>query len=371
MDKQSAIRNPQSKIGTLRVLTFGSAAMKIEAHKFSLNSIFVGFLLLLVCGGDVRGQAAVSQIESVGFTGSEMDRAVDFYTRVLPFKKNSDTEVWGAEVETLSGVFGARVRVVRLQLGDEILELTEYLTPQGRPIPVTSRNHDRWFQHVAIVVSDLDQAYKHLRRHKVRYASTAPQTLPAYLKGAAGIEAFYFQDVDQHILELIEYPPGKGAPKWHELAQDKNKLFLGIDHTAIVVADTNRSLEFYRDTLQMKISGESENYGTEQEHLNNVRGARVRITSLHTPQAGIGVELLQYLTPTDGKPFPTDTQANDVWHWQTSFVSVGLNGLVTALERHKVDFISSGIVAIETKSLALKRGALVRDPDGHAARFIE
>jgi len=344
---------------------------QVEANKFALNKIFVGILLLLVWSCGARGQAAVSHIESVGFTVSNMDGAVDFYTRVLPFKKNSDTEVWGAEVETLSGVFGARVRVVRLQLGDETLELTEYLTPQGRPIPVTSRNHDRWFQHLAIVVSDLDQAYKNLRRHKVRYASTAPQTLPAYLKPAAGIKAFYFKDVDQHILELIEYPLGKGAPKWHELAKDKNKLFLGIDHTAIVVEDTNRSLEFYRGLLQMKISGESENYGPEQEHLNNVRGARLRITSLQTPRAGIGVELLQYLAPNDGKPFPQDTQANDLWHWQTSFVSAGLNGLVTALERHKVNFISSGLVSLETKSLAFEKGALVRDPDGHAVRVIE
>ncbi|MBA3694164.1 MAG: VOC family protein [Acidobacteria bacterium] len=345
--------------------------MKIEVHKFALNKILVGLLLLLVCSGGVRGQAAVARLESVGFTVSEMDGAVDFYTRVLPFKKNSDTEVWGADVETLSGVFGARVRVVRLQLGDETLELTEYLTPQGRPIPVTSRSHDRWFQHVAIVVSDLDQVYKNLRRHKVRYASTAPQTLPAYLKQAAGIKAFYFKDVDQHILELIQYPPGKGAPKWHELAKDKNKLFLGIDHTAIVVEDTNRSLEFYRGLLQMKISGESENYGPEQEHLNNVRGARLRITSLQTPQAGMGVELLQYLAPNDGQSFPQDTQANDLWHWQTSFVSAGLNNLVTALERQKVNFISGGIVSIETKSLAFEKGLLVRDPDGHAVRIIE
>ncbi len=159
-------------------------------------------------------------------------------------QKNSDTEVWGAEVEALSGVFGARVRIVRLQLGGETLELTEYLTPQGRPIPIDSRNNDRLFQHLAIVVRDLDQAYRILRRHKVRYASTAPQTLPAYLKQAAGIKAFYFKDFDHHILELIEFPPGKGAPKWHESARDKNKLFLGIDHTAIVVADTKKVWNF-------------------------------------------------------------------------------------------------------------------------------
>ena len=341
----------------------------MTANKSSLDRIFVGFLLLFLFSWGVHGQALVSHIESVGFTVSDMDRAVDFYTRILPFKKNSDTEVWGAEVETLSGVFGARVRVVRLQLGDEVLELTEYLTPPGRPIPVTSRNNDRWFQHLAIVVSDLDRAYQILRRHKVRYSSTAPQTLPAYLKQAAGIKAFYFKDFDNHILELIEFPPGKGSPKWRESA--KNKVFLGIDHTAIVVEDTKISLDFYRDTLQMKISGESENYGTEQEHLNNVRGARLRITSLQTPQAGIGIELLQYLSPTDGKPFPKDTQANDIWHWQTSFASAGINASRAVLERQKTDFISNGIVLFETKPPAFKKGLLVRDPDGHAVRIIE
>ena len=42
-------------------------------------------------------------------------------------------------------------------------------------------------------------------------------------------------------------------------------FFCGIDHTAIMVSDTETSLKFYRDTLGMQIAGESENYGTEQE----------------------------------------------------------------------------------------------------------
>jgi catechol 2,3-dioxygenase-like lactoylglutathione lyase family enzyme len=57
-------------------------------------------------------------------------------------------------------------------------------------------------------------------------------------------------------------------------------LFLGIDHTAIVVWDTEASVKFYRDLLGLHVAGESENYGTEQEHLNNVFGAHLRITAL-------------------------------------------------------------------------------------------
>jgi catechol 2,3-dioxygenase-like lactoylglutathione lyase family enzyme len=69
-------------------------------------------------------------------------------------------------------------------------------------------------------------------------------------------------------------------------------MFLGIDHTAIVVGNTDASLSFYRDMLGLRVAGESENYGTEQEHLNNVFGAQLRITSLRAA-AGPGIELLE------------------------------------------------------------------------------
>ncbi len=100
-----------------------------------------------------------------------MDRAVDFYSKVLTFEKVSDTEVAGENFEHLEGVFGLRMRVVRMRLGEEFIELTEYLAPKGRPIPVDSRSNDRWFQHIAIIVSDMDKAYAWLRQNKVEHAS--------------------------------------------------------------------------------------------------------------------------------------------------------------------------------------------------------
>src|SRR3712207_7016443 len=64
-----------------------------------------------------------------------------------------------------------------------------------------------------------------------------------------------------------------------------------------------RSTLFPYTTLfrSLAVAGASENYGTEQEHLNNVRGARLRITSLRAPRGGIGVEFLEYLAPRDGR----------------------------------------------------------------------
>src|SRR5262245_53929280 len=72
-------------------------------------------------------KASVEGVLSVGMTVRDMDRATDFYSKVLSFEKVSDIEVTGTEYERLTGVFGQRMRIVRMKLGDESLELTEYL----------------------------------------------------------------------------------------------------------------------------------------------------------------------------------------------------------------------------------------------------
>src|SRR5437763_7715613 len=207
-------------------------------------------------------------------TVSDMDRSIPFYS-ALTSQKISDIELLGDEYEQLEGVFGARMRIVRMQLGHEYIDLTQTLAPPGRPIPVDSHSNDLWFQHIAIVVRDMDQAFAKLRELKVQFVSTTPQTLPLSIPAAAGIKAFYFRDPDQHNLEVICFPPGKGDPRWQERT---NKLFLGIDHTAIAISNSEASLKFYRDLLGLRKAGESENSGTEQEHLNQVAGARLRIT---------------------------------------------------------------------------------------------
>jgi catechol 2,3-dioxygenase-like lactoylglutathione lyase family enzyme len=308
----------------------------------------------------------VSAVDSVGMTVADVDRSVDFFTKVLSFEKVSETEVAGDAYEHLEGVFGLRMRIVRMKLGDETIELTEYLAPHGRPIPLDSHSNDRWFQHVAIVVSDMDRAYQVLRENKVEHASSGPQRLPDWNKGAAGIRAFYFKDPDGHVLEILQFPADKGAAKWH---RPSDKLFLGIDHTAIVVDHTDASLKFYRDTLGMRIVGESENYGTEQEHLNNVHGARLHITSLRAA-SGPGIEFLEYLTPRDGRPTPVDLHANDLAHWQTRMVTSGLGDALKPLRSAKFGFISPGAIALPGGELGFREGLLVHDPDGHAVELI-
>src|SRR5215471_16996784 len=332
------------------------------------------FLALLFQARVVQGNPPASrtsgaQIQSIGpilTTVGDMDRSIDFYSKLLTFEKVSDREVAGDEVEHLFGVFGARVRLVEMKLGDESIELAQFVAPRGRPIPVDSRSNDLWFQHVAVIVSDMDRAYRILRQNNVEHASSGPQRLPDWNKNAGGIEAFYFKDPDGHPLEILHFPAGKGDPKWQAKT---DRIFLGIDHTAIAVANTDASLKFYRDLFGLRVAGESENYGSEQEHLNNVFGARLRITALRAP-AGPGIELLEYLSPRDGRLFPLDEHANDLVHRATVLLTQDPEVAAKQITAAHSTFVSSGVVVNHKQQLTFTEAFLVRDPDGHAIEIV-
>jgi len=318
--------------------------------------------LVFFCAALVGADHAplVTAVDSIGLTVSDLDRSVDFYSKVLSFEKVSETEVDGPEHEHLQGVFGLRMRIARMRLGEEFIELTEFLAPRGRPAPPDARANDRWFQHIALITSDMDRAYKRLRENKVQHASSGPQRLPDWNKNAGGIQAFYFRDPDGHFLEILAFPPDKGDRKWHRAGRT-DAVFLGIDHTAIVISDTDASLRFYRDVLGLRVAGESENYGPEQERLNNVFGARLRITALRAA-SGPGIEFLEYLAPRDGRPYPPEEKANDLIHWQTKFLGSSAPEAERALRKFRSAFVSTGVV---------QRSMIVRDPDGHAIHFTE
>lgn len=317
----------------------------------------------------------VVAVTRVGFTVSDLERSVAFFEEVLGFERVDEpigeVEHAGSAIERLTGVFAARTRSARLRLGREEIELTEFLAPStGRRMPEDSAANDLWFQHVAIVVSDMETAYARLRSHRVRHASAGPQRLPDWNPNAGGIEAFYFRDPDGHFLELIEYPPGKGDTRW----QSDETLFLGIDHTAIAVADTETSLAYYRDRLGLAVAGTSENHGIEQERLNGVFGARLRITGLRTAGGGPGIELLEYLSPATGRARPRDARANDLLSWHVDLHVTGVDEayralLVPSREEHSVTSSVDSPAVVRIAGLGKAFTAV--DPDGHRLRFVE
>ena len=95
------------------------------SEKIKLNEFPIGWLIIVLIAlfafFSTIANGQVSRVESVGFTVSDMDKAIDFYTRILPFEKVLEREVWGEDFEYLSGIFGARVRVVRLKFKKALL----------------------------------------------------------------------------------------------------------------------------------------------------------------------------------------------------------------------------------------------------------
>ena len=269
------------------------------------------------------------------------------------FQKVSDVEVLGAEYEHLTGVFGARMRIVRMRLGSEFLDLTQYLAPPGRPIPQDSRSNDLWFQHIAIVVRDMDRAFEKLRALKVQFVSTGPQTLAGLrFRPRRGSKRSTFAiptgTISRSSIFRRERAIRAGSSR-------TRSYFSGSITPRSASPARPRACDFYQDLLGLEKKGESENFGTEQEHLNQVFGAHLLISGLRA-SGGPGVEFLEYLTPRDGRPRPAGTKANDLVHWQTTMATDDVAALAQKLKHAHASFVSSDVVVVPRDKAGFSQG---------------
>jgi catechol 2,3-dioxygenase-like lactoylglutathione lyase family enzyme len=304
----------------------------------------------------------MNRVQGVVFIVPDMARAIDFFCDVLEFQEISRSETVDEIFETLyrhAGYTGSRAH---LRLGEESIYLIHLTAPHVKHEFGRVRGNEFAFQHIAIVVSDMERAHRKLLAHGIQGISSAPQTLPDWNKAAAGIKVFYFRSPVGYPLELISYPLGKGPSNW----QDKTHLFLGIDHAAITVQDTERSLRVYRDLLGLKVIGESLNYGETQEKLSGVVSAKVRITGLHSYQhEGIGLEFLHYLSgsPRTASSRPPHEQARIHLVIETEKFSL----LRRKLEEARIPILAQGRVSLEGPE---GEALIFQDPEGHRVLLL-
>jgi catechol 2,3-dioxygenase-like lactoylglutathione lyase family enzyme len=330
------------------------------------RSIFTGLVLLFWVLASTAFARAL-EVKAITLSVSDLDRSIAFFEQALNFKKTGEKLIADREHDYALGVFGARVRRATLALGDEVIHLEQFISPTGDPIPVDSRSNDLWFQHFAIVVSDMDNAFAHVQKFPITGISSAPQTIPESNKGAAGIKAYKFRDPDGHPLELLYFPADKGNPKWQ---RPEGRLFLGIDHTAIGIGSTERSTKFYSELLGFRVAGAGVNTGITQEQLDNAFGAVVRITGLRPERAqGPGLEFLQYVTPSGGRLAPVDKAANDLVATRLVLEVDNIDQLAEQLSKQSVTFISPRVIAVPGE--AYEKCLMVKDPDGHMVMLVQ
>ena len=176
-----------------------------------------------------------------------------------------------------------------LMLGEQSIELVATKSASRIFAPANSTA----FQHFAIVVSDIDKAMQKLSGCQgwIPISRAGPQVLPP---ASGGVTAFKFRDPEGHPLELLWFPDGARPPAWSD---SRPATFLGIDHSAITVADTARSVAFYQE-LGFFVLSRQVNRGSEQERLDDLDGAVVEVTGLASPTgAAPHLELLCYQKP--------------------------------------------------------------------------
>lgn len=289
----------------------------------------------------------------------DLDRAVAFYCDALGFRvddAHAPAPIW----TQLPGVGARPARCARLVLGAQTITLSEY--PGAAPYPEDTLACDLGFQHCAVAVSDVAAAHACVMQHAaVPISEGAPQRLPP---STGCVLCFKFRDPDAHPLELIQFPPAVGDPAWQRASGDPTLPTLGIGHTAISVADVERSAKFYT-LLGLHVITRGVNHGVEQQRLDDVPNPEVDVIALESAQARTPhLELLGYRRPrgrADRSVDPTSIAADRmVWHAES--IDVLLDALDEAGFSDSV--VASGFVDGATV-------ALLRDPDGHLLVLTE
>jgi catechol 2,3-dioxygenase-like lactoylglutathione lyase family enzyme len=283
----------------------------------------------------------------------EAERLAEFYVRAFGFTCIEDSPKSDPGFAELIGVAKGQVRTTSLRLGNQVIALAE-TQPLGRTYPDVVPGWDPLFQHFAIVVSDMAAAYANLQAlHNWTAISTdGPQILPP---SSGGVTAFKFRDPEGRPLELLAFAPGATPAHW---AIRSSSPYLGIDHSAISVSDTDRSVALY-SRLGLARTASSLNVGREQEKLDNILGAVVEVTALALPMKSTAphVELLCYRGNFDRGELLTNR--NDVAATQ----------LVFEVERDPIDVIvARNPDTTVSRPITSESGgvrALLRDPDGH------
>lgn len=140
-------------------------------------------------------------------------------------------------------------------------------------------------------------------------------------------------------------------------------MLTSVAHTAISVADMNRSLAFYRDLLGLRVEMDVESTSKKLGVIVGLADARARIVMLDAGNQRI--ELFQYREPV-GKALPAGSRQCDNGLTHIAFNVTDLDGLREELIRHGVAFYGEPqTLGGEMKVVYLK------DPDGVTLELMQ
>jgi catechol 2,3-dioxygenase-like lactoylglutathione lyase family enzyme len=303
--------------------------------------------------------APAAVIDRIALVVSDLDRAEADYVTSLGCTLEQRGDIEPALTRTLC-VLPARGRRACLRLGRQRLELLEFTDSAGRPYPPNSSSSDLWFQHIAIIVSDMADAHQRVSLNPGfrPISRNGPVRLP---KNSGGVTAFKFRDRDGHPLELLEFPGDDVPEEWQ--TESTAGSFLGTDHTAIAISDTVKSTNFFTSVFGFRVGARTENRGPEQDDLDDVGNVHVSITRMGPDLPAPRLELLNYRVGSR-RPIPPDTASNDIVATHCVLRVASLEATAAALMRWGTPLADGDRMMLHRSIPA----ALISGPDGH--RFL-
>ena len=274
-------------------------------------------------------------------------------TEIRPVSQaGSDALVWD-----LTNTAGSRYRSAFLSAPNTAfgLELVEFLD-----IPRESRHANAWDPGTSILifeVRDLDAVIERARAHDAPIVSAGGDAVMTS-KG----QAVVMRNPDGYLMQAIQAAPDVVAS-----AQQPGEVIR--TSIGITVADTDRSLAFYRDLLDWEIGTAAEAADADLR-LYGLRGGTLSLTRMTIPGTAASVVLHEF----DLRPDSTHT-ANP-FEWRIQDINApqfqlqvrGLNELLQRTRMAGYRFLSVGGRPIERP---FGRFVFVIDPDNVLVEYVE
>jgi catechol 2,3-dioxygenase-like lactoylglutathione lyase family enzyme len=132
-------------------------------------------------------------------TVSNLERSMAFYREILGLELLYTRESSGEGLSKGVGVENAHLKIAMFRVGDDSLELIEYVTPKCQSKGI--RPCDVGSMHVAFQVKDIDEMGRRLNTHGYYFNAPPRHISEGPMKGWVWA---YFKDPDGAQLELVE-----------------------------------------------------------------------------------------------------------------------------------------------------------------------
>jgi len=134
--------------------------------------------------------------DHVAISVQDMEKVIAFYRDVIGMEMVFDRE-FGEPMARLIGEPGAQVRIVHMRMGDSVVELFDYRSPEGRTPRPDARQSDYGLTHIGFIVEDFWGTYRHLREHDVEFLGEPVEIRP-------GVFVAYFRGAEYEVCEIRE-----------------------------------------------------------------------------------------------------------------------------------------------------------------------